>query len=347
MGCVLVGCGESGDGGAVEFRVPVSVAEVGVGTVEDRIVATGSLRAVEEVNLTVEVGGVLEIARGDGGRRLAEGDRLRAGQTVAVITGEDVRLAARTDATRQRFEQARSDLEAARGLFAQGLSPENQVRQAETAFEEARHEYDRSLRAEERNRLVTPIAGIVLRLARDASGQPLAAGQLVAPGMVVAEVGAVDPLVADVDVVGPDVARVAVGQEVRVRHLAFADRRFDGRVRRLAPTVDPVTRALRVEVEVSNPDGLLRPGMFVEATLVGERREGVPVVPRDAVTERGGKKVVFVLRGQSVARREVALGLGDDREVEVREGLAAGERVVVRGLETLADGTRVRVTGGA
>jgi len=346
MGCVLVACGGSGEGDAVEFRVPVAVAEVGVGAVEDRIVATGTLRAVEEVNLTVEVGGVLEIARGDGGRRLAEGDRLRAGQTVAVITGEDVRLAARTKATRQRFEQARSDLEAARGLFAQGLTPENQVHQAETAFEEAQLEYDRSLRAEERSRMVTPIAGVVLRLARDASGQPLAAGQLVAPGMVVAEVGAVDPLVADVDVVGPDVARVAVGQEVRVRHLAFSDRRFDGRVRRLAPTVDPVTRALRVEVEVSNPDGLLRPGMFVEATLVGERREGVPVVPRDAVTERGGKKVVFVLRGQSVARREVALGLGDDREVEVRDGLAAGERVVVRGLETLADGTRVRVTGG-
>lgn len=347
VSCVLASCGGSGEGDAVEFRVPVAVAEVGVGTVEDRIVATGTLRAAEEVSLTVEAGGVLEIARDAGGRRLAEGDRVRAGQTVAVITGEDVRLAARTGATRQRLDQASRDLEAARGLHQQGLTPETQVRQAETAFEEAQLEYDRSLLAESRSRLVTPIAGVVLRLARDASGQPLAPGQLVARGLVVAEIAPVDPLVADVDVVGPDVARVAVGQEVRVRHLAFDDRRFEGRIRRLAPTVDPVTRALRVEVEVSNSDGMLRPGMFVEATVVGERREGVPVVPRDAVTERGGKKVVFVLRGQSVARREVALGLGDDREVEVREGLAAGERVVTRGLETLADGTRVRVTGGA
>jgi hypothetical protein len=63
------------------------------------------------------------------------------------------------------------------------------------------------------------------------------------------------------------------------------------------------------------------------------------------VTERGGVKVVFVLNGTRVARREVVLGLGDDELVEVRKGVEVGDRVVVRGMETLIDGTRVRVTG--
>jgi multidrug efflux pump subunit AcrA (membrane-fusion protein) len=85
--------------------------------------------------------------------------------------------------------------------------------------------------------------------------------------------------------------------------------------------------------------------MFVEVTMIAERRENVPVVPREAVTERGGRKVVFVLEGQRVERREVALGLGDDGIVEIRSGLEAGESIVVRGLETLTDGTRVRVSG--
>jgi hypothetical protein len=87
--------------------------------------------------------------------------------------------------------------------------------------------------------------------------------------------------------------------------------------------------------------------MFVEAGILTERREGVPVVPRDAVTERGGRSVVFVIDGQRAVLRTVALGLGDDDRVEVREGVAAGERVVVRGLETLTDGTRVRVIGAS
>jgi multidrug efflux pump subunit AcrA (membrane-fusion protein) len=76
-----------------------------------------------------------------------------------------------------------------------------------------------------------------------------------------------------------------------------------------------------------------------------ERREDVPVVPRDALTEREGRKVLFVLEGQKVVRRDVVAGLGDDDVVEITHGVEAGERVVVRGLETLTDGTRVRVSG--
>jgi multidrug efflux pump subunit AcrA (membrane-fusion protein) len=98
-------------------------------------------------------------------------------------------------------------------------------------------------------------------------------------------------------------------------------------------------------VEVANPDGRLKPGMFVEVTLIAERREGVPVVPREAVTERGGRKVVFVVKGQRVEQRDVGLGLGDDEIVEIRDGVEVGERIVVRGLETLTDKTRVRVSG--
>lgn len=76
-----------------------------------------------------------------------------------------------------------------------------------------------------------------------------------------------------------------------------------------------------------------------------ERRSDVQVVPRQAVARRAGRSVVFLLDGQRVSRRDVRLGLGDDDQVQVVDGLALGDRVVVRGLETLTDGTRVRVIG--
>jgi membrane fusion protein (multidrug efflux system) len=343
---LIAGCGPGASDDEVEFRVPVAVQEVALGTVEDTIVTTGTLRAAELVTLTVESVGVLEIGRSSSGRQLAEGDQVKSGDVIARITGEDVRLAARTAATRQRFEAAERDLEATVQLHRQGLITETQLETAETAYEEARLEFDRSRHTEKRNNLVTPIDGVILRLARDAQGQPIASGQLVAPGQAIAQVAPTLVLVADVDVVGPDVARIHVGQTARVRHLAWPDHSFGGSVIRLAPTIDPVTRALRSEVEVANTDGLLRPGMFVEVAVVGELRENVPVVPREAITDRGGKRVVFVLTGQRVARRDVALGLGDDERVEIRDGVSEGERVVVRGLETLTDQTRVRVTGG-
>lgn len=342
---VAAGCGGGGDTAPVEFRVPVVVDTVTSGDVEDRIVATGVLRAEEVVSLTVETRGALEVARDATGRRLGEGDRVEAGQEIARITGEDVRVAARTAATRQRFQSAKADLENARELHEEGLITTTELRSAETTFEEARLEYDRSRLTEVRNVLATPIDGVILSLARDLEGRPLADGQLVAAGTVIAQVAPTGRLVADVDILGPDIARVSRGQTARVRHHAWPDLDFPGRVVRLAPTVDPVTRALRVEVEVTNRDGLLRPGMFTEVDLLVERREGVPVVPREAVTERAGQRVVFVLGGQRVGQRPVELGLGDDRVVEIVEGVEPGERVVVQGLETLADDTRVRVTG--
>lgn len=341
----LFGCGPGRTDETVEFRVPVTVEEVGAGDVEDRISATGSLRASQVISLTVENRGVLNLAR-KGGRRLAEGDRVTAGQVVAEISGEDVRVAARTAATRRRFESAQSDFEATRKLFEQGLINETELRRAETTLEDARLEYDRSLLVEIRNRLVTPIDGVILTLARDVNGRPMADGQLVAPGFAVAQIAPTGELVADIDIVGLDVARIREGLPVRVLHHAFGDREFRGRVERLAPSVNELTRAMQAEVSVDNGSGLLRPGMFVEAEVLIERREGVAVVPREAVADRAGKRVVFVLHGQRVVRREVELGLGDDRTVEVRSGVEQGERVVVRGLETLNDGSRVRVTGG-
>ena len=118
-----------------------------------------------------------------------------------------------------------------------------------------------------------------------------------------------------------------------------------GWIIRLAPALDPVTRTFKVEAEIDNSQRLLRPGMFVEVTLIAELREDVPVVPREAVAERGGVKVVFVLSGQQVEQREVIIGLGDDEIVEIRSGLEPGERVVVKGLETLSDESKVRVSG--
>ena len=86
--------------------------------------------------------------------------------------------------------------------------------------------------------------------------------------------------------------------------------------------------------------------MFVEVTVVVEQRADVSMSCRaKRLPIAAAKNVVFLLDGQRVSRRDVSLGLGDDDQVQVSNGLALGDRIVVRGLETLTDGTRVRVIG--
>jgi membrane fusion protein, multidrug efflux system len=340
---LMCACTPPAQDGAVEFRVPVTVKEVAVATLEDRIVTTGTLRPAELVSLNAIDAGVLEISRHSSGRRFVEGDQVRAGQEIARIVGEDVRIAARMDATRRSYEGAQTQLRATRSLFERGLINQTAVDTAAKAYEDAKLELERSRRTEQRNRLVTPISGVILALARSPDGQLLANGQLVIPGQTIVQVAPLHPLIADVELVGSDVGLVTVGLEARVQYHAWPREKFAGKVLRLAPMVDQRTRALRAEVEIDNQADRLRPGMFVEVTLIGERRENVPVVPRAAVTHRGGRPVVFVLRQQYVAEQAVELGLGDDDRVEVRAGVAQGDLVVVSGLETLTDKMAVRV----
>ncbi|HZF30873.1 MAG TPA: efflux RND transporter periplasmic adaptor subunit [Gammaproteobacteria bacterium] len=340
----LAACTPEGAQQEVEFRVPVAVEEVGTATLENRIVTTGTLRPPEVVTLSVLDSGVLEINRGPDGHRLAEGDTVKAGSEIARIIGEDVRITARVAAAQRAFDAASAELLANREIFKRGLINRTTLDATEMKYENAKIDIEHSRRTEDRNRMVTPIDGVVLKLARDSSSQLLANGQLVSIGQVVAQIAPLDPLIADVDLIGDDIALVRVGLEARARYHAWGDTLFPGKVLRLAPTVDQRTRALRAEVQIENTGQRLRPGMFVEVTLVGERRENVPVVPRGAVTERGGRRVVFVLASQRVVMREVQIGLGDDTFLEIRRGVEAGERVVVRGLETLTDQMLVRVT---
>jgi len=343
----ISGCSRENPVDEIDFLVPVTVTDVGTTDVEDRITATGTLRASKIANLEVETGGILEFLTNESGRPYKEGDRVKAGDVIARITGEDVRLAARTEANYQRLLKAKDEYETTKKLNEEGFKSKSELLTIQASLEDARLEYERSLNSENRNLLSTPIDGVILRLARDRDNQnqPLAVGQFVNPGFEVARIAPTGDLIADVDLVGQDVAKVKEGLQARILHYAWGNEVFPGRVVHLDPVIDPVTRALRAEIEVDNSQEKLRPGMFVEVIIIKEQRKGVPYVPRESVTDRGGKWVVFVLKGQRVAMKEVVLGLGDDSIVEIREGLSVGERVVTRGLETLTDQTRVRVTG--
>ena len=343
---LLVGaCGETSSPPPVEFRIPVEVSDVMTDAVEDTIVTTGTLRPRESVVLTVETPGFLRLVRLESGERIAEGTHVEKNGLVAEITGEDARLAARLEATQRHLEASDEELNRRQQLFDRRLIAEEDLFRARATYEDALHNFETSKRTLEKTRITTPIAGVVLQLARDANNQPVADGQKVTQGFEVARIAPIDNLIADIDLVGPELARVRPGQPDRIEHYAFENTMITGKVLRLSPAIDATTHTFRAEAEVDNGDELLRPGMFIQATIVTDRHQDVAVVPRDAVTERAGRDVVFVIDGQRARRQEVSLGLGNDDWIEVVDGVSPGERVVIRGLETLTDEARVRVTG--
>jgi Cu(I)/Ag(I) efflux system membrane fusion protein len=133
-----------------------------------------------------------------------------------------------------------------------------------------------------------------------------------------------------VDVAERDLDRIAVGQTVDVRPRAFAHRTFSGKVALIYPHLNAQTRTARVRIELPNPDGLLRPDMYVDAEINTGTAEPVLAVPDSSVLDAGSRQAVFVDKGGGrFEPRDVKLGLRGDGYVEIREGISDGEPVVV------------------
>ena len=122
---------------------------------------------------------------------------------------------------------------------------------------------------------------------------------------------------------------------------------FAGRVTRIAPVFRVESRQARIELSVDNPDGRLKPGMFVRAQTVLDRVESAKAIPQDALAQRDGQTVVFVVAdgGTHVSQRVVQPGIKSDGWVQVTgEGLEG--RVVTLGQQKLKDGSEVTVVEG-
>ena len=130
------------------------------------------------------------------------------------------------------------------------------------------------------------------------------------------------------------IGRLREGQRVNFTVAAFGDRRFEGTIVSIAPTADASSRTFRVRANMTgNRDGL-RAGMFANVNVTVQSRNGVLTVPTDALIPQGQDNFVLVVKDDKADRRKVTLGLRNDANVEVTEGLQEGEQVVTRGNRT-------------
>jgi RND family efflux transporter MFP subunit len=128
---------------------------------------------------------------------------------------------------------------------------------------------------------------------------------------------------------------------------AFPGEKFEGRVGRLAPVLDPATRTAQMEVEIPNPQYRLKPGMYARVALLVARRDNALVVPRNAVLDVEGRRGVFIANGNRAKFQVVEVGLQDDQRAEIVSGLREGQQVVTTGAASLREGDPIVLAGQA
>jgi RND family efflux transporter MFP subunit len=341
---VLAGCG-NGEPPPEPVR-PVITVVVGHGASATRDVYSGEVRARVETDLAFRVGGKIAA------RLVDAGARVRAGQALARLDPEDVRLAA--DAARAQIASAEaelalatSELERARELLARQFISQSgfDARQATFRAAAARAEQVRAQAAISVNQqgyttLAADGDGLVLSVLAE-SGQVVAAGQ---PVLRLARDG---PMEVVISVPEGQVARFRTGQAVSLFLWAEPDAAFPGQVREVAGAADPVTRTFAVRVSApKHPEGM-RVGMTASVVPAPAADDRVMVVPLPALAREGEHAAVWVVDPGSsrVRKRPVKVGQYREDGATIVAGLAAGEIVVAAGVHKLRQDQVVRLPG--
>jgi membrane fusion protein, multidrug efflux system len=307
--------------GAIEVATAVAVVKpLGV-----EIEAVGTARANEAVEITSKTSNLVTAIR------FKEGSQVKAGEVLLELDSAETRAslaeaeAALADSERQ-YVRSR-DLAASQALSASNLDQIEATLKGNRARVEAA-----------RARLSDTV--IRAGFAGRTGFRRISVGSVVSPGTVITTLD--DSSIIKLDFTVPEnfLFAMRMGLPVKAATTGLRGRTFEGKITNLDSRIDPVTRSMFVRAEIPNPDGALRPGMFMTVSLQGDVVPAL-IVPEAAVVPEQGRAFIFVVEDGIAHRREVALGRRRPGEVEITAGIKEGERVVVDGTQNLTDNAKV------
>jgi len=307
--------------------VAVRVDTARIRQVDMAYTANGTFLAKQEVAVAAETGGrVVQVL-------VQEGSRVAAGQTLAVVEGDklDVNVAN----AQAVYDNAQAEVARFESAYATGGVTKQQLDQVKLQLENAKNNLRSAKLMAGEVAIKTSVAGIV-------NTRKIEPGSYVSPGTQAFDIVNVSSLKLRVNVDEKNVVALRAGQLVDVTVGVFPDREIQGRITFIAPKSDGSLN-FPVEIEVANPAGELRAGMYGTAHFGHGQTEEVLTVPRTAFVGSVSDNRVFIAREGKAVAAEVASGRSFGDHVEVLDGLRPGDQVVTSGQINLFDQTPISI----
>ena len=315
-----------GTAGGAPSGMPVEVAVAREQNVVESINATGQIEAVQSIELRPEIEGrLVEIL-------VREGTEVRRGTPLFRV--DDAQLRAQVARLEAERDLAAQVLARTRALIEEHATSPANLDVAEASARSTQAQLDLQQVRLDRTVVRAPFSGVV-------GERFVSLGDYVSTATRLTTLQTVDPQRAAFQVPERYAEALAVGQTLTLRVAAMREREFSGVVEFVDPVVKLPSRTITVKARVPNPTRRLKPGMFIEVDLAMDERPSAVVVPEDAILPLSGADYVWAVTEGQATRRQVELGVRTPGFVELRAGVAAGDTVVVGGLERLAEGTPV------
>lgn len=306
---------------------------------------TGTLEGLTSSIISSRFAGKVDQILVEDGQAVQQGATLLTLDTVELANA--VRVAQNTiRQTEANFNTAQADYQRYYSLYAKNAVTKQQLESAETRMITSRTEVDNAYanlnnaqKQEADASILSPVTGVV-------ANKAVTIGQVVSPGTTLLSVEQIDPMYVVVHVEQKDIAAAKLGADVNILIDTYPGQVFKGTVAIINPVAGNESRMFRVKIKVANPEQLLKPGMFVQATLSTGESRSVLTIPRAAVLKQKGLSYVYVASNGQAKKTLVETGDLINDLIEIKTGLQPGMTVIVDNLDKINDGAALMTKGG-
>lgn len=342
-----------------ESYVPVGIQSAATKTLVESAVFSGKVTSDQEVSIIPKMPGEVSSIG------VKVGDQVKAGQVLFAMDTSDLQSSVDSasigvrsaeinyEMTKESANTAKANLERQKALFeagaiskvqmegaeSQASAAENSLALVEVQLQQAKNGLAQAQKAINDMAVTAPVAGTV-------SAVNVVVGQMASQAMAAVTITQLDAVYVSLSVPENIVNTLKVGQVSTIIINSAGEKELKGTLTSLAPAANPQTNLYPVKVTIDNPANLVKPGMFAKVEIPIETKENVLAVQSEAVVLKNGESVVFVVEEERAVAKKVTPGLDTGAEVEILDGLQAGEQVIIKGQTLVEHGSKVKVVGG-
>ena len=338
LALALASCRNQDQNLTADVEIPVSVQDISLKPIEEFINTTGTAFPKGQIELKSKISAnyYLEI-NPQTGKPWKMGDKVRTGDLIARLEDREYVIGVKLETTQLNLELAESELKKQESLYEKGGVTLKELKTASIEYENAKTNLESAKLQMAKTRIISPINGVIVDLPYYTPGTQIETGSSIAKIMDY------QTMYMEVQLPEKYISVIKPGQDVRLTNYTIPEDTVMGHVTQLSPAIDADSRTFKGNVEISNTNYLLRPGMFVKADIVKNRKDSVIVIPKNIILSRQRGKTVFIVQRGLAEERIIETGLENLTDVEVTRGLMKNDRVVISGYETLSNRSKVKI----
>ena len=335
----VLGCKNQNQNLNADVEIPVSVQDIALKPIEEYVNTSGTAYPIGQIQVKSEITANYYLEKNPRtGKDWQLNDKVRTGDLIARLEDQEYINSIKFETTQLNLELTESELKKQESLYEKGGVTLYDLKTASINYSNAKTAVETAKLQMEKTKILAPIEGVIVDLPYYTQGTR------VNTGSVIIEIMDYQMMYMNVQLPEKYISVIKPGQEVKLTNYTIPKDTLIGNITQLSPAINPDTRTFPGNIMVSNPNYLLRPGMFVKADIVVNHKDSVIVIPKSIILSRQRGKTVFVIDRSGIASERIIMtGIENLANVEITGGLSKNDRVVTSGFETLSNRSKVKI----